>query len=62
MPAAAESALSTSGLVLELASKLLLHSGSGLDIRALLCPVLLWGFEFSEDVATRHGTPEATVV
>jgi hypothetical protein len=46
MPAAAESALSTSGLMLELASKLLLRSGSGLVIRALFCPFL-----FGEDIA-----------
>ena len=36
MPAAAESALSTSGLMLVLASKFLLHIGSGLVIRVLL--------------------------
>ena len=35
MPAAAESALSTSGLMLKLASKILFQSGSGLVIRAL---------------------------
>ncbi|MFT4636782.1 MAG: hypothetical protein ACI8T1_000088, partial [Verrucomicrobiales bacterium] len=32
--------LSTYGLMLELASKFLLHSGSGLVIRVLLCPFL----------------------
>ncbi|MFT5030726.1 MAG: hypothetical protein ACI9VS_003183 [Candidatus Binatia bacterium] len=41
MPAAADSALSTSGLVLELASKLLLRSGSGLVIRALFDPFVI---------------------
>jgi hypothetical protein len=37
MPATTESAPSTSGLMLVLASKLLLHSGSGLVIRVLFC-------------------------
>ena len=44
MPAAAESALSTSGLMLDLASKFLLRSGSGLVIRALFCPRLAFDF------------------
>jgi len=36
MPAAAENALSTSGLMVELVSKFLLRNGSSLVIRALL--------------------------
>jgi hypothetical protein len=43
MPAAADGALLTSGLVFDLASAFLLHSGSGLVIRVLRSPDLSWG-------------------
>ena len=52
MPAAAESALSTSGLMLVLASKLLLRSGSGLVIRGLLCPLMVSDRSSRENVCS----------
>ena len=56
MPAAAESALSTSGLMLVLASKLLLRSGSGLVIRALFSPV--WFYQLDRvSIKIFHDSP-----
>ena len=52
MPAAAESELSTSGLMLELASRFLLHSGSGLVIRVFIVPPKLF-------IKRRHGPLKA---